>query len=197
MTLEIPIRKTVKAEQWPQQGMWRYEDYARLPNQEVKYEVIGGNLYMSPAPRPSHQYAVAMILSALIAFVEKHNLGKVFPAPIDVNMLELATPVQPDLLFIRHDNAGIIKERLIDGVPDLIVEVLSPSNPWHDRRTKFELYAQAGVTEYWMVDVEQRIVEVYVLRGRAYVPRGIFGEDDMASSELLDGFAIGVRKICL
>lgn len=141
--------------------------------------------------------AVAMILSALIAFVEKHNLGKVFPAPIDVNMLELATPVQPDLLFISRENVGIIKERLIDGVPDLIVEVLLPSNPWHDRHTKFELYAQAGVTEYWMVDVEQRIVEVYVLRGRAYVPRGIFGEDDMASSELLDGFAIGVRKICL
>ncbi len=180
----------------PPQGEWTYEDYARLPENGLRYEIIKGELLMTPAPRPLHQEVSLNLTYVLHQFVRKNQLGKVYEAPIDVNLPGLASPVQPDLLFIASDRLDIIKDRFIEGPPDLIMEILSSGSEIHDRRTKFELYARAGVREYWLVDPDRRAIEIYVLRGQAYAPLGNFGVEAETRSELLPGFAVKVGEVC-
>ncbi|HNB52979.1 MAG TPA: Uma2 family endonuclease [Anaerolineales bacterium] len=180
----------------PKQGAWNYEAYTHLPDNGMRYEVIGGELFMRPAPRTKHQIASAELQFALTLFVKQHKLGRVLYAPIDVRLPDLADPVQPDILFIRTDNLSIIKDQFIEGIPDLTVEIFSPGSKGYDSRKKFELYAQAGVKEYWMVDPDACTVEIYVLRGEAYALLGQFTAADEAYSEVLNGFSVPVREIC-
>src|SRR5262245_58816530 len=88
---------------WPAQGHWTFEDYLRLPSDGWRYEVIRGELYMNPAPRPRHQEVELKLATNLNRFVEEHSLGKVYVAPIDVILAQLATPIQPDVIFIGKD----------------------------------------------------------------------------------------------
>lgn len=150
---------------------------------------------MVPAPRAVHQEVIANLSIELGLFLRQHKLGKFYPAPIDVVMGDSATPVQPDVVFIRQENLGIVKDK-IEGVPDLLVEVLSPGSRVMDRRKKFELYARVGVAEYWLVDPDECLVEVYVLRGRAYALLGQFAAEDTVQSELLPDLQIPIANIC-
>lgn len=179
----------------PPQGQWTYADYRRLPDDGWRYEVIRGVLHMAPAPRPGHQKASGNIFSALDRHAREHVLGEVYAAPIDVILPGLADPVQPDILFIARSRLHIVREKLIEGAPDLVVEVLSPSNWFADQRVKFEIYAAAGVNEYWIVDAERRTVEVYGLRDGAYKLLGKYGEGETAASGLLSGFSMSLAEI--
>lgn len=107
----------------------------------------------------------------------------------------LATPVQPDLIFISEERRAVIREQSIEGAPDLIAEVLSPSNWLDDRRTKFEAYAEAGVREYWILDPREETVEVYVLRGGIYELLDRFTPGTEIRSEALPGFTPSVGEI--
>lgn len=183
--------------QWPSQGEWAYEDYARLPDDGRRYEVIGGNLHVSPAPLTRHQVVVTELAYALMTFTKTEKVGQILVSPIDVILPDLANPVQPDILFIANERLGIVKEQFVAGVPDLIVEVLSPGNPAHDRRTKYALYEGAGVKEYWIVDPEACIVDVYTLYGGdLYVPHGHFAPGGVIQSKLLSDLRISVDDIC-
>jgi Uma2 family endonuclease len=185
----------VEAE-WPAQGEWTYEDYARLPDDGWRYEVIKGVLHMTPAPRTKHQDAVRDIGFAMMQFLRQRPLGKIYHAPVDVILPHrLATPVQPDLVFITKERLDIIKEKFIEGAPDLIVEVLSPSNWLDDRRTKYEVYAEAGVREYWIVDPDLRTIEVFVLRDGQYALVGKFGLGERVRSEVLKDFEVAVDEV--
>lgn len=179
----------------PPQGQWSYTDYCRLPDDGWRYEVIRGVLHMAPAPKPRHQKASGNIFSALDRHAREHVLGEVYAAPIDVILPGLADPVQPDILFIARDRLHIVKEKFIEGAPDLVVEVLSPSNWFTDQRVKFEIYAVAGVREYWIVDPERKRVEVYGLMEGAYKLLGNYGEGETAASGLLPGFSMSLFEI--
>ena len=182
--------------QLPVQGQWTYDDYARLPDDGKRYEVIRGELYMSAAPRPLHQRVITRLAFFLEGYLEESNLGTAFAAPIDVLLPEkLGDPVQPDIVVIRRESLPVVGELNIQGAPDLVMEVLSPSNPSHDRSLKHELYAEAGVPEYWIIDPLERTVEIHVLRAGSYILLERFGEDETARSELLEGFAVTVSAI--
>ncbi len=193
-----PTRSEATSERYwpPPQGEWTYDDYARLPDNGMRYEVIRGDLYMTPAPIPKHQKAVANLYGYLWEYLKKQPIGEIFFAPIDVLLPDLASPVQPDLLFITQDRLDIVKEKFIEGSPDLIVEVLSPGSHTLDRRTKFETYARAGVREYWLVDPDSRTIEIFVLRGQAYAPLGSFGPEERTRSEVLAEFGVKAAEIC-
>ncbi|HID52133.1 MAG TPA: Uma2 family endonuclease [Anaerolineae bacterium] len=196
--LTLPETKTTtetRIYKWPRQGEWTYEDYRRLPDDRFRYEIIGGNLYMSPAPRTKHQLALFELAMALNNFAQEQKAGQVLIAPIDVILPDLATPVQPDIMFIAQDRLEIVREQFIEGAPDLIVEVLSPGNARHDRYTKFRLYLEAGVKEYWIADPDACTVDVYVPRGNAYVPLGHFALDGDIQSELFPELRIPVKDI--
>jgi len=190
----IPAEPAARA--WPPQGKWTYEDYCRLPADGWIYEVIEGELYMSPAPLTIHQWAKLKLASKFLNFTETHDAGRVLDAPTDVLLPGLATPVQPDVIFVVKERLGIIKEERIEGAPDIVVEVLSPSNWLVDRRKKFEIYAKAGVREYWIVDPKARTIELFCLRGSTYTLIGKYGVGEIVRSEVLPGFEVKVEDVC-
>ncbi len=189
--LEWPLK-----DNWPPQGKWTYEDYRRLPDDGWIYEVIEGELYTSPPPIPIHQENSGNLLVAFHDYAKKHNAGKVYDAPIEVILADWANPVQPDIVFITKERLHIIKRSRIEGAPDIIVEVLSPSNWITDRREKFQAYAKAGVREYWLVNPWARVIELFVLRDQRYELIGKYGVGEIVRSEVLSGFEVKVEEIC-
>jgi Uma2 family endonuclease len=181
---------------WPPQGEWTYEDYCSLPEDGWIYEIIEGELYMSPAPRPIHQENSGNLFAAFRDYGRKHDAGKAYNAPIDVLLSGLAAPVQPDVIFIVKARLDIVKEERVEGAPDIIVEVLSPWNWIVDRHKKFQAYAKAGVREYWIVDPKARTIELYSLFGATYVLIGKYGVGETVRSEVLQGFEVKVEEVC-
>ncbi len=180
---------------WPPQGEWTYEDYLRLPRDGWQYEVIDGRLIMVPAPMPIHQQVIIRLGAALFDFLRRHPLGEIFPAPTDVLVPGRAEPVQPDLVFVAAERLNIVTKRAIEGAPDLAIEVLSPTTWLDDRRTKFALYAEIGVKEYWIVDPDERTVEVFALQEGRYGLVNRYGSDETLRSDLLPGFEVVVGEL--
>lgn len=139
-------------------------------------EVIDNHLPMSPAPNPFHRRVAVSLTSKLNAFISQHQLGEIFAAPVDLYLDEFSNAVQPDILYISKDNKLTIDREGLHGVPDLIIEILSPGNKDHDRVTKKELYEKFGVKEYWIVDPETKLSSGYTLQGQTYLPIGEFHE---------------------
>ncbi|HEY0512240.1 MAG TPA: Uma2 family endonuclease [Thermoanaerobaculia bacterium] len=190
------LAKVSAFEPLPAQGEWTFEDYSRLPDDGWRYEVMRGVLHMTPAPNWGHQQAVLNFGFLLKLYLQEHKLGVVGLAPLDVLLPgDLASPVQPDVVFISREKTAIIRESFVEGAPDLVLEVLSPSNWLTDRREKFQLYAEAGVREYWVADPKARTIEVFVLRNGAYELLGKFGPGERARSEVLPGFEPAIDEI--
>lgn len=181
---------------WPEPGQWTYEDYARLPDDGNRYEVIKGVLYMTPSPTVDHQHVSAELGFSLMTFVKQHKLGLVLAAPLDVIMTGVATPVQPDLLFVRQARiADIVTPKAITGAPDLVVEISSPGTARHDRFIKYAAYEEAGVSELWLVDPKAMTIEVYGLEGNTYQALGAWGKGEVATSRVLPGWRVAVDEI--
>lgn len=196
MALKAISTAALALRQWPVPGQWSYEDYLDLPDDGNRYEIIWGELYMmTPAPSTWHQRISRNLEFAIWDYVQEHDLGEVLYAPCDVVIEPGATPVQPDILFIAKDRLNIITEKDVRGAPDLLIEILSSSNPEHDRDRKFNLYQESGVAEYWIVDPDARMIEVFVLRRGVYSLLGRFGVDDIAMSEVLTGFEVAVHEM--
>ena len=136
-----------------------YQDYVNLPDDGHRYEPIHGELIMVAAPLTIHQIVVSNISFALQRFVKQTGAGIVLTAPIDVVFDEHNT-FQPDIIFIARERKSIITEKNIQGAPDLVVEVLSPSSFYYDWFDKKEVYQRSGVREYWLVDPLRRWAEV-------------------------------------
>lgn len=134
---------------------WCYARWEQLPEDGNRYEVIDGVLYMTTAPSTFHQWIVSRLVRHVGHPAEDRGLAYAFVAPIGV-LMPGCDPVQPDFLLVRQSRAGIIADRRIRGVPDLIVEVLSPSNPEQDTEVKRGAYARAGLPEYWIVRPQTR-----------------------------------------
>jgi Uma2 family endonuclease len=164
-----------------------YEEYAALPEDGRRYELINGELVMAAAPNGKHLVTSKRYYDRLNAFVEAADLGMVFYAPYELKYSEYDA-VQPDLFFVRSERLHIIQADFMTEPPDLISETLSPSNRYHDLVTKSAIYAQLGVPEYWILDPEEETILVQVLRNGIYVP--LVSDDGIARSELLPGFAV-------
>ena len=182
---------------WPAQGEWTYEDYRRLPDDGRQYEVIRRVLYVNPAARLLHQFVSAELLWRLQGFVRKRRLGFVLGAPLDLRLPGgIANPIQPDILFLRHEKAPDWRGQSLIGVPDLVVEIVSPGSRRFDRIVKLAAYQEAGVPEYWLVDLDARAVAVYVLNEDVqYVEHRRAGLGEMITSRTLQGFRVKVSAL--
>ena len=157
----------------PGQGNWTYKDYATIPDDGKRYEVVDGVLFMTPAPDIAPQEIVGEIFAYLRNYVKLKGMGKIFVAPVDVKLND-STIVQPDVLVILNAHLERIAEKRVLGAPDLVVEVASPATREHYRYKKRSAYALAGVPEYWIVDPTERNVEVLILEAGTYHSSGIF-----------------------
>ena len=142
-----------------------YYDLAHIPPDRLRYELSEGDLHVTPAPSPYHQWISKHLQRQLEAYFEGRGLGHVFNAPIDV-ILTHEDVFEPDIVVVT-DRAQITK-RAIEGPPALVVEILSPSTTLYDRTTKSRRYAALGIGHYWIVDGEQQALECYRLRNGAY-----------------------------
>lgn len=164
-------------------GAWTYEDLFTLPDDGRRYEIIDGVLYEMPSPRSVHAFTIALIVVKLYPILAQLG-GRIASAPLDV-FFAGANPVQPDVVAILPSGAARVVERGVEGAPDLVIEVLSPSNRDHDLLTKRGLYARGGVREYWIIDPEARTVEILALKGHALHLSQFAAVSDVLVSPLL------------
>ena len=177
----------------PGQGNWTYEDYAAMPDDGKRYQIVDGVLFMSPSPDPRHQDTVGAIFACLRDYTLRNQLGKVYIAPLDVE-LNPKTVVQPDVLVILHAHLERSSAQRIIGAPDLVVEVASPGTTGFDRREKQDAYAHAGVSEYWIASPASHTVELLILENTAYRSLGIFQGQQTLPSTVVSGFSVSVEQ---
>jgi Uma2 family endonuclease len=161
---------------------WTYDDLFGLPEGK-RYEIIGGALYEMPAPSLDHAATVMNLIALLLPVVTSLG-GRIFTAPVDVFVAD-GQPVQPDIMVLLPRSLGLMSKRGLEGAPDLLVEILSPSNPEHDRIRKRALYARGRVPEYWLVSPEAATIEVLVLEGDVYRTLVRAGGDEPVRSVVL------------
>lgn len=141
---------------------YTYADYLSIPEDTSRrYEIVDGALFVTAAPRARHQEVAGKIFRVLAELAETHRLGKTFPGPMTVHLHDELV-VEPDVLFVRADRLEIVDpDGGVEGPPDLVVEVLSPSNQTYDRNLKRKHYLENGVGELWIVDADEGTLEVW------------------------------------
>jgi Uma2 family endonuclease len=143
------------------------EVYKSLPEGTLA-ELIDNVIYMSPSPVYKHQSVLQTIFRRLSEEITDKQRGEVIIAPFDVYLDEASNAVQPDLVVILKGTSGLDQEGHFHGIPDLVVEILSPGNKDHDLIKKRDLYERFGVKEYWIVDPVTRIANGFQLKEKRY-----------------------------
>jgi len=146
-------------------GPYRVADYMEYEGEE-RCELIFGRLYVTPSPSSEHQYVVLKLGASFLGVAEATG-GRAFVAPMDVVLADHSV-VQPDVGYVSRARRSVVRNR-IRGVPDLLVEVLSPTSGLRDRMAKRKLYASTGVPEYWIVDPQTRQIDFFRLAEGRYV----------------------------
>lgn len=179
--------------QSPSQTRYTYNDYLHLP-EDNRYEIIDGALYMVPAPLTYHQKVSIKLASILNEHAEERTLGEVYPTPIDVIFTD-SDIVQPDIIFISNENMSILKRENVQGAPDLVVEILSPSSRKRDREQKHELYSRFGVKEYWITDPDSQMIDLYTLQNQSLILHNSYQQADTLQSIILPELSFPLTSI--
>ncbi|MCR4293732.1 MAG: Uma2 family endonuclease [Candidatus Kuenenia sp.] len=174
---------------------YTYDDYAAMDD-DKRYELIEGELYMVPAPGFRHQTISRDLGIVLWKFVRDNNLGTVLYAPFDVVLSETDV-VQPDIIFVSKERMGLMTEKNLRGAPDLAIEILSSSTKERDKLVKKRLYMEYGVREFWIVDPDKKTVEIMVLKGTGYETDAVYFFDDELYSPLLKDFRLNLKEVFL
>lgn len=170
-----------------------YNDYVQLPD-DKRYELVEGELFLVPAPNLYHQSILRELSVALHQYVRSRDLGQLFFAPCDVVFAEISV-VQPDLLFVSKERLAILTDANIQGAPDLVVEILSPSTGQRDVGIKRNLYAKYGVREYWIVDPEAKTVEVLSWTEAGYHTEAVVPRTGKLNSPLFLALNLALAEI--
>ena len=179
-----------------------YEDYLALPETVQRYEIIDGEMIMTPAPNAEHQWIVGNLYRLLFDFAQRTQVGVVLTAPLDVLITRQPLRTrQPDVLFLSAQRTGLTNRQSLRGLqslemaPDLVVEVLSPSENPTDLAEKLADYALIGVQECWLVDPETETVEVVRWSGEGKEVRELFDSGDTLRSQVLPLLKLPVTEV--
>lgn len=171
-----------------------YADYCAMTPEGAGYQLLDGELIEMPSPTIRHQRASRKIVRKLDPFVVDNDLGEILYAPMDVVLADTDT-AQPDVLYISNERQHIIGARVIEGAPDLVVEILSPSTAQYDLGYKMELYARHDVREYWIGDCDAETIRVLLLTDGAFATAGVYGRGDTLTSPTLPGFSLSIDDV--
>ena len=170
-------------------------DYMSLPESEEKrYELIDGEIIMVPSPARWHQRAAVRITTALENFVRPLGIGEVYSAPFDV-VLSDKDVFQPDIIFVSSQRESILTDANIQGGPDLVVEILSPSTGERDKSYKMSTYARFGVREYWIVDTAAKSIEVMGTGRAGFETVRVYPGGTTLRSPVLEGLELDIAGI--
>ena len=173
-----------------------YDDYANFPGDE-RYELIDGELILVAAPNHIHQWIISNLMWLLQQYVRPADLGRIYCAPFDV-VLSNNDVVQPDVLFVSTERLHIITDANVQGAPDLVIEILSPSTARLDRTRKRALYERHGVKEMWLVDADEYKITVLRLNDATPAVFETAGEYTAGQSfrcDILGGLTIAVDDV--
>jgi Uma2 family endonuclease len=170
-----------------------HADLLVMPDDGKRREIMDGDLIVTPSPKFRHQEISGNIYAAFLKYLEGYPIGKIAYAPLDVILSEYDV-LEPDLLFVLNEHRHIIQD-WVRGAPDLVIEIVSPTTEAIDRGPKLKAYARFGVPEYWIVDPEQRAIEVYRATSEGYQPAQVFQGPDALTSLLLPGFSLSLREV--
>ncbi len=176
-----------------QKKKFTYQDYLKTPADE-RYELIEGDMLMTPSPATRHQKISRDIEFEILKFVRANHLGEIFDAPYDV-YLDEENVVQPDILFISKERLNIIGEKNIQGSPDLVIEILSENSAYRDLVQKKKLYARFSVKEYWVVIPDEESIEIYILKDNTYTIHKTFNKNETLESPYLKDLRIELKNI--
>jgi Uma2 family endonuclease len=180
----------------PASVKFTYEDFLNFPDDGKRHEIIDGEHYVTPSPNTKHQRISRRLASALDAHLQRNPIGEMFFAPFDVVLSDLDV-VEPDLLYISRERAGILTTQHVKGTPDLVVEILSAGTRKVDEVTKRKAYERFGVLEYWVVDPELDTIKIY-RRDRdvfARVAELSVEHEDVLTTPLLPQLSIALAEI--
>lgn len=169
------------------------EDYRATP-EGARYQLVGGELIMAPAPNVYHQTVTLNLGRMLAGFLDRKPLGRVFVAPVDVYLSEHDV-VQPDVLFVAKANTGLIREDGVHGAPDLVIEVLSPATVQLDAKVKRRLYAKHGCKELWLVDPLLLQIQICDFGRDAAKPSRLIAGHEKFSTPLLPGLTLAAAAV--
>ena len=171
-----------------------YEDYRTAPA-DKRYELLDGDLIMVPAPNVKHQRVLLRLAHKLGQFILDHELGELLPAPCDV-VLSDTDVVQPDLLFVSREREHLLSGgENVQGAPDLVVEILSPSTADKDRGYKRELYGRHGVSEYWLVDPIAETISIHRQHDGVLTATQTYRREQTLRSALLAGLELHLDDV--
>ena len=182
---------------------YTYEEYCTWQTGLDRYELLDGVPYMMAAPNRAHQ-EVSMNLSGEIYALLKGRNCKVYASPFDLRLQKKEdskkkndTVVQPDIFIVCQHNKKITPTKAgMDGAPDLVIEIISPSNSRHDRLRKFNQYAEAGVKEYWLVHPTDHTIEVYLLQDNDhYQINEVYTRKDTITATVVEELAIELSLV--
>lgn len=185
------------ATHFPEDYKWTYKDIEEYfpEDLKIKVEVINNKLYIMPSPNIEHQEISNEVSFQIGAFIRKHKLGKILYAPMDVRFDDNNT-VQPDILFIAVGNYDILGGKIVEGLPDLCVEIWSPSNIKKDREMKEKLYESRSVKEYWQIKPKTQEVRIEILNEEdKYELFSEAKEKGIVQSKVLKGFDLDIESI--
>ncbi len=168
------------------------DDVADLPDDGRRYEIIGGELFVTPSPSSKHQLASTRLQLLIGSFLAERSIGEVFTAPYDV-VFSMYDVLEPDLLVILNDQADIFTEAHVVGPPALVIEIISPSSRAIDRVRKSATYATYGVPEYWIVDPDNQTIVAQSLVDGVFQP--IENDDELVHSRSVPDLVIESGKV--
>ncbi|MCI0840868.1 MAG: Uma2 family endonuclease [Chloroflexi bacterium] len=173
-----------------------YDDYINGPEIKQRYDIVDGKMiFMAPAPTLRHQRILRLLVRILDTFVTEQDLGEIYFAPADVVIQRSPLRTrQPDLLFVSNERSEILGD-VVEGGPDLVVEILSPSNSRQDIADKLADYANVGVRECWLVSPEAQTVEVLALTEGVWRRTSLHGQGDPIHSNIFDDLEAGVSQL--
>jgi Uma2 family endonuclease len=161
-----------------------YTEYALIQPDGRRWELLEGDFHVNPAPNTTHQTVSRRLLHQLMLQLEDHGHAVVFNAPTDV-ILSITTTVQPDLAIVLTAHRRQVSQRGIEGNPDVVVEIISPTNRSYDDVLKRRVYERHGIPEFWLVDPVAELLEVLVLTGGSYVRHALLDASGTLTSPTL------------
>jgi Uma2 family endonuclease len=165
-----------------------------LPDDGKRYEIIGGELIMSPGASHHHQRISHLLEYKLEDYIQEHQSGEIIDVPFDV-VLSMTDVVQPDLMYISNERSHIIAENNTIAAPDLVVEIISESTKTIDQTRKKALYEEYGVKEYWIIYPNEEKVEQFILQDEQFVLNETFEKTETLNTKIIPGFSVSLTQI--
>jgi Uma2 family endonuclease len=171
-----------------------YADYELFPDDGLRHEIIDGEHDVTASPITRHQRFSLSLLHLIQSYLDVQPTGELFSAPFDV-VLSFTDVVVPDLIYLSRERAHLLTTKNLQGAPDLVVEILSPSTRPGDERLKRDLYERVGVEEYWLVDPEEDVVTVYRRDAEGFGPWVRIEKRGIVTTPLLPGFELPLDRV--